>query len=48
MVTGRGVTTHVRELRHRNQYDVNLNVSPEEAEDAVDAAARFLERMKKL
>lgn len=39
---------HIRELRHRNQYDVNLNVSPKEAEDALDAAARFLERMKNL
>lgn len=39
---------HYRELRHRNQYDVNLNISPKEAEDAVDAAARFLERMKNL
>ncbi|MCK4399467.1 HEPN domain-containing protein [Candidatus Bathyarchaeota archaeon] len=39
---------HYRELRHRNQYDLNLNISPEEAEDALDAAARFLERMRRL
>jgi len=39
---------HYRELRHRNRYDVNLSVTVREAEDAIEAAARFLERMRRL
>jgi len=39
---------HYRELRHRNRYDVSLSVSVREAEDAIEAAARFLKRMRRL
>jgi len=39
---------HYREQRHRNQYDLNLNASEKEAEDAFDAAKRFLGRIKRL
>jgi uncharacterized protein (UPF0332 family) len=39
---------HYREQRHRNQYDLNLDASDVEAEEAFDAAERFLGRIKRL
>jgi uncharacterized protein (UPF0332 family) len=39
---------HYREQRHRNQYDLNLYASEVEAKDAIGAAERFLDRIKKL
>jgi uncharacterized protein (UPF0332 family) len=39
---------HYRELRHRNQYDVDLASTEKEARDALDAASRFFDRIKQL
>lgn len=37
-----------RELRHDDQYDLDFTASQEEANDIMENAKRFLERMKKL
>lgn len=38
----------MRELRHDDMYDLDFTASHEEANEALENAKRFLERMKKL
>lgn len=39
---------HYRDLRHTNQYSIESFATKEEAEQALDTAQKFLERMKTL
>ncbi|KAA0010502.1 MAG: HEPN domain-containing protein [Thermoplasmata archaeon] len=39
---------HYRDLRHTSQYSVESFATKEEAENALETAKKFLERMKKL
>jgi len=39
---------YYRDLRHANQYSIESFATKEEAENALDTAKKFLERMKKL
>ena len=39
---------HYRDQRHKSQYDLDLSASRKEADDAIEAAARFLGRIKEL
>ncbi len=39
---------HIREIRHEEQYDLGFFATKEEAEKAIQSAAGFLSRIKKL
>jgi len=39
---------HHREIRHDDQYDLSFYSSDEEAKEALESAAQFLEQMKRL
>lgn len=39
---------HFRETRHRSQYDVDIYTTGGEAEEALESATKFVERIKNL
>jgi uncharacterized protein (UPF0332 family) len=44
----RELLDHHREIRHNDQYDLSFYSSDEEAKEALESAAQFLQSMKHL
>ena len=42
------ILDHYREIRHNDQYSTSFTTTEEEAEDALEYASKFVERIKKL